>query len=473
MTDSAPGASRFHGSMLIHRTLAATLLLASAAAQAADEVSTPFSGGTLTHTVTDTQDLWVLQVDLCTPGVSLRATADGERGRTVPSFANLVGAQAAINGDFFGSGYNPDGPAAHDGVFWGAGVNHGYVTPLSFGPAHVELPHHAVEGPTPPWAREVVGGHPTLLDDGTVVGNPGDPLCTNRHPRTAVGVSQDHRRLILLVVDGRRSGAAGMTCDELAFVLAAYGAWDAVNLDGGGSSTMVVHGAVQNHPSDGTPRVVGQHLAVFASGSGSSPQCPDYVDPACHGEPGYQGCEGTVLTACSEGSPVAQGDCGYYGAGCSAAGGSVHCVHPWCLMNLDGGEDGSFCVEGSGLLGSCALGVYAESACPADQPCQERSTTQAQCGAPPAGSEGEGEGEEPGEGEGEEAGEGEGEDEGQGGEDEPTEEPPRRLPPSVDGEGCAAGSARPPSAVLALLALSVVARRRRALSLSATIAPLR
>lgn len=444
------------GPMPMSRCLPLALLLAAGGANAWDEVTTPFSGGTLTHTVTDTQDLWVLEVDLCTPGVSLRATADGERGRTVPSFANLVGAQAAINGDFFGSGYNPDGPAAHDGAFWGAGANHGYVTPLSFGPAHVELPHHALEGTTPPWAREVVGGHPTLLDDGTVVGNPGDPLCTNRHPRTAVGVSQDHRRLILLVVDGRRSGAAGMTCDEMAFVLAAYGAWDAVNMDGGGSSTMVVHGTVRNRPSDGTPRVVGNHLAVLASGSGASPQCPDHVDPACHGEPGYQGCAGTVLTSCSEGAPVAQGDCGFFGAGCSVAGGSVHCVHPYCLMNLEGGEDGTFCVEGSDLLGSCALGVYGESACPADQPCQERSATEAQCGAPPTEGEGEGEGQGGGEGEGEG-------EEGAREDEEPTDGSPRppRRPRSVENASCAAAPAAHAVATVVLLGLWQGVRRRR------------
>lgn len=179
-------------------------LVFSSNALAADTVTTPFTGGSLKHQVTDRQDVWVLHLDLCAAGVSVRATGEGERGRTVSSFANLVGAQAAVNGDFFFSGSNTDGPAAHGGDFWGTGVDHTYVSPIAFGPAHVDMPHHASELGTPSWAQEVVSGHPTLLAAGQVVGNPGDPLCTNRHPRTAIGLSQDHRTLIVVVADGRR-----------------------------------------------------------------------------------------------------------------------------------------------------------------------------------------------------------------------------------------------------------------------------
>ena len=125
-----------------------------------------------------------------------------------------------------------------DGVSWGGGRDHTYVAPIAFGPHIVDIPHHNNEGGPAAGARMVVSGHPTLLDEGGVVGNPGDPLCTNRHPRTAVGVSADHRTLILATVDGRRSGAAGMTCPELAALMAEFGADDVVNMDGGGSSTM-------------------------------------------------------------------------------------------------------------------------------------------------------------------------------------------------------------------------------------------
>src|SRR5690606_12207514 len=118
------------------------------------------------------------------------------------------------------------------------------------------------------WAREVVGGHPMILRNGEVVSNTGS-LCTARHPRTAAGISRDRQTLYLVVVDGRSSASIGMTCAEEAELLKELGAWDALNLDGGGSSTMWIRGrGVVNAPSDGTPRVVANHLAVQATGSG-------------------------------------------------------------------------------------------------------------------------------------------------------------------------------------------------------------
>lgn len=341
----------------------AALLLVASPAQAFDEITTPFPGGTLKHHVEGGQDLWVLRLDLCAAGVSVRGTAEGERGRTVSRFAADVGAEAAINGDFFNldGSFWPDGPAGHDGAIWG-GTNHTYVAPISFGSAHVDFPLHDLEGPTPPWAREVVSGHPTLLHRGALVGSPGDPLCTNRNPRTVLGLTEDHRTLIVMVVDGRRAGAAGMTCDEMAYVMALEGAFDAVALDGGGSSTMVVNGAVMNRPSDGRERTVGTHLAFFATGGGAAPHCPDYIDPVCRGDRNFQGCEGSVVTSCSEGAPVLAGDCGFFGAGCSTEGGLAHCVHPYCPMNLEGGEQGSFCLDET-RIGTCELGRFSEGDC--------------------------------------------------------------------------------------------------------------
>ena len=162
----------------------------AAEARAYDEITTPFAGGTLKHHVEGGQDLWVLRLDLCAAGVSVRGTAEGERGRRVSRFASDVGAQAAINGDFFSldGAFNTDGPSAHDGATWG-GPNHTYVAPIAFGSAHVVFPLHGLEGTPPPWAREIVSGHPTLLHRGAVVGSPGDPLCTNRNPRTVLGLT--------------------------------------------------------------------------------------------------------------------------------------------------------------------------------------------------------------------------------------------------------------------------------------------
>ena len=103
---------------------------------------------------------------------------------------------------------------------------------------------------------EVVGGFPLLLMDGEVVGDlevgERPSFAAARHPRTAVGVDQDSGMLWLVVVDGRSAESVGMSLPELTSLFHALGVEDAVNLDGGGSSTMWVRGRVVNQPSDPT-----------------------------------------------------------------------------------------------------------------------------------------------------------------------------------------------------------------------------
>jgi hypothetical protein len=82
-----------------------------------------------------------------------------------------------------------------------------------------------------------VAGFGGLIREGTVLPKPSDV----RHPRTALGVSRDGRFLILAVVDGRREGySEGMSTHELAGLMAEQGCWQALNLDGGGSTCMVI-----------------------------------------------------------------------------------------------------------------------------------------------------------------------------------------------------------------------------------------
>ncbi len=263
----------------MHRPLLIALPIAvlslAGAAHAADTRTTPFEGAELLHHVTASQDVWVLKVDLCASGITVRASAFSERQRTVGSFASLVDADAAVNGDFFSfDDYRTSGVAGHGGDLWG-GVDGNGRAPVSFAPHNVDVPHHRFTRGAIDGALEVVSGRPTLLDDGAVVGAPNDALCTQRHPRTALGISEDHRSLFIVVVDGRRETGVGMTCPELANFMHGQGAFDAVNLDGGGSSTMVVNGAVKNHPSDGSQRVVGNALGIRQTGGSDAPYCPE------------------------------------------------------------------------------------------------------------------------------------------------------------------------------------------------------
>jgi hypothetical protein len=116
----------------------------------------------------------------------------------------------------------------------------------------------------------LIGGWPRILRDGENVA--GDAatvegtLSRNAemvHPRTAIGFSRDSATLFLLTVDGRSENSGGVTLVELARLMRQLGAWQAMNFDGGGSTTMVIDGAVVNVPSDKTgEREVGNALMV-------------------------------------------------------------------------------------------------------------------------------------------------------------------------------------------------------------------
>lgn len=116
----------------------------------------------------------------------------------------------------------------------------------------------------------VIGGWPRILRDGAVVAGDAATLegtisrnAEMRHPRTAVGFSRDSATLYLLTVDGRSPKSLGLTLVELAAVMRRLGAWNAMNFDGGGSTTMVIDGAVMNVTSDQTgEREVGNALLV-------------------------------------------------------------------------------------------------------------------------------------------------------------------------------------------------------------------
>ncbi len=101
---------------------------------------------------------------------------------------------------------------------------------------------------------DVIGGFPLLIRGGEVVGDlevaARPSFAAARHPRTAAGIDRDTGMLWLVVVDGRSGESVGMSLPELAALFHELGVEDAVNLDGGGSSTMWVRGKVVNSPSD-------------------------------------------------------------------------------------------------------------------------------------------------------------------------------------------------------------------------------
>jgi hypothetical protein len=114
--------------------------------------------------------------------------------------------------------------------------------------------------------KEAIGGGPRLVKGGKpfvpFAYERFQPDMNKKHPRTAIGYTAANE-VVLCVVDGRSSISGGVTFEELASIMVSLGCTDAINLDGGGSSTMYVSGAVLNRPSDGNLRPVANALLLF------------------------------------------------------------------------------------------------------------------------------------------------------------------------------------------------------------------
>lgn len=224
--------------------------------------------------------------DLALRTLRAREREEGSRGRE--SVSSMVarseeGVLAAVNADFF----------TGEGAALGTEVTAGTVTVARERPSVAWRPgalpwigEIRVEGDSLyagwPLSRgagdretEAVGGFPELLDRGRIVGDLGvaelPSFAAVRQPRTAVGVQPATARFWLLVVDGRRpSHSVGMTLPEVADVFRALGATEALNLDGGGSSVMVVLGEARSRPSEEEERAVVNALALIRDVSGCS-----------------------------------------------------------------------------------------------------------------------------------------------------------------------------------------------------------
>lgn len=125
--------------------------------------------------------------------------------------------------------------------------------------------------------RELVGGWPAIVRGGASIVGRADSVegtfgrfSTARHPRSVVGISRGGDTLLLVAVDGRQASSVGMSLAELAQTVIGLGAWDALNLDGGGSTALVVNDSVVSSPSDPTgERAVGDVLLVTRSDAAS------------------------------------------------------------------------------------------------------------------------------------------------------------------------------------------------------------
>lgn len=231
---------------------------------------------------------WAATVDLANPSVSVVALAESA---DAPGTAKLVTPDAWLNGDgelrlvinanFFGA--KPDATATivgvcvtEDGVLNRPRSHEGRFDPALVITSDGRAVIGHLDGDALSDARAAVagvGGSETSSVAGTLLVGDGESLGSTarvqplaRHPRTAVGVSEDGRELFIVVIDGRQEGwSVGVTLPELAELLLERGAWDAVNLDGGGSSALLWRDGQRiesNQPSDGDYRPVAVSLGV-------------------------------------------------------------------------------------------------------------------------------------------------------------------------------------------------------------------
>lgn len=197
--------------------------------------------------------LHVLQVDLRLRRLQL--TPYSERGRPLPEFSAAAQALAVVNVSFFDRSFRVRGHTVSEGQAWPEPLNVD-ASPLiacdfrQRCTLDLEAPYEL-----PSATHTALSGTPWLIRAGQARTPPDDAgcanLCERTHPRTAIGLGADGHTLFLLLVEGRREGVPGLTLAETAARLRALGAHEALNLDGGGSSSLLLKGSsVMQRPAN-------------------------------------------------------------------------------------------------------------------------------------------------------------------------------------------------------------------------------
>jgi len=206
----------------------------------------------------DSLSINLLEVDLSLRNIDL--IYDPEENHTTSAFAMKNDALAAVNAGFFDM--KNGGSVSYilingeiineDTTGWGrAKLLNGAILKDKHGQVYIdEVKTNYWYDTTDYWEDILVTG-PLLLENGGTTMYSQVPFNLKRHPRTAVCIDGDNQTLWLATIDGRHPQSAGMTIPELSMLMHSLGCQDAVNLDGGGSTTMWIEGeGVVNYPSD-------------------------------------------------------------------------------------------------------------------------------------------------------------------------------------------------------------------------------
>ncbi len=207
-------------------------------------------------------------VDLSLPDVHVVVSPPRYRGNRTSKFARDIGAQVAINGGFWKLvTKDPIGPVVSAGRPWQGYVPDDRTALLAItsdGKAWIEPPG-ADTLPPSDQAWMAIAGMPMIVQGGKVGKVRGCGYVCMEHPRSAIGVSKDGTTLYMVVSEGRVEGSKSINPARMAEYLIELGAWDAINLDGGGSSTLYVEklGGMLNAPAEGKERSVLNHVGII------------------------------------------------------------------------------------------------------------------------------------------------------------------------------------------------------------------
>ncbi|MFQ5583816.1 MAG: phosphodiester glycosidase family protein [Calditrichia bacterium] len=252
---------------------------------------------------------WYVSIDEKDPDIVTRVLVSDDSSdhrETVSSFANEPGVSVVVNGGYFTMNRTPAdhyGLLARDGKVLYPATGTVIRNSIRYETARAAIgftandeiditwasnrgdtlfswpipPPNRPEIPAPPFdyqnatnwnVRDAIGAGPMLITDSKINITTNEEVLFGTsipkvHPRTAAGYTADGR-LILMVVDGRQENSRGVSLEELASMMHDLQVVEALNLDGGGSTTMVINHVLINHPVGGTTeREVMSALGIF------------------------------------------------------------------------------------------------------------------------------------------------------------------------------------------------------------------
>lgn len=208
----------------------------------------------------------IVVVDLNRRNINLMVTPEEGLGQTTSAFLETYGLALAINGDGWGENFDPYGFAASEGETYSDDSREPTIYISRNGAVKVG-------GAPPDRIWHAISGSHTLVRNGRISEKIrtcalSEVYCQHLAPRTSIGISAGNYLIIILVEGAPSAPRDALSLEELARLHLQLGSVQAIAMDGGGSTTLVVHNGgaplILNSPTDGTERVVANHLGIFA-----------------------------------------------------------------------------------------------------------------------------------------------------------------------------------------------------------------